>query len=161
VSRKCRSRALSRAVPSLRGHRSVGRWTCRRASRGRERTTGVGPVRPGCPTWSFGAASSATVRSGRAHNAHLPRGLRIGESGRATSKPRMAASGRLGRVRCVGGKLRGLPAERRVAAPARPETPSTLAARRLRYPGHHGMEEVRGSSPLSSTRVMSRVMCDR
>ena len=25
----------------------------------------------------------------------------------------------------------------------------------------HGMEEVRGSSPLSSTHVMSRVMCDR
>ena len=25
----------------------------------------------------------------------------------------------------------------------------------------HGMEEVRGSSPLSSTIVMSRVMCDR
>ena len=38
-----------------------------------------------------------------------------------------------------------------VAPPARPGTPSTLAARRLRLPGHHGMEEVRGSSPLSST----------
>jgi hypothetical protein len=38
-----------------------------------------------------------------------------------------------------------------VAAPALPRTPSTLAARTLRFPGHHGMEEVRGSSPLSST----------
>ena len=38
-----------------------------------------------------------------------------------------------------------------VAPPGRPGTPSTLAARRLRLPGHHGMEEVRGSSPLSST----------
>jgi hypothetical protein len=34
-----------------------------------------------------------------------------------------------------------------VAAPARPCAPSTLAARRLRFPGHHGMEEVMGSSP--------------
>ncbi len=38
-----------------------------------------------------------------------------------------------------------------VAAPAHPCTPSTLVASCLRIPGHHGMEEVRGSSPLSST----------
>jgi len=47
-----------------------------------------------------------------------------------------------------------------VAAAARPCTPSTPHSRPLRIPGHHGMEEVRGSSPLSSTIVMSRVMCD-
>ena len=38
-----------------------------------------------------------------------------------------------------------------VAAPACPCTPLTLAAYRLRFLAHHGMEEVRGSSPLSST----------
>jgi hypothetical protein len=38
-----------------------------------------------------------------------------------------------------------------VAAAARPWTPSTPHSRPLRIPGHHGMEEVRGSSPLSST----------
>ena len=45
-----------------------------------------------------------------------------------------------------------------VATPVRPGTSSTFAARRLRFPGHHGMEEVSGSNPLSSTAVMSRVI---
>jgi hypothetical protein len=53
------------------------------------------------------------------------------------------------------GQTEGLPGRTEVAAPARLWTPTTLAARRLRCLGHHGMEEVRGSSPLSSTRSFS------
>jgi len=47
-----------------------------------------------------------------------------------------------------------------VAAAARPWTPSTPHSRPLRIPGHHGMEEVRGSNPLSSTIVMSQDIPD-
>jgi hypothetical protein len=46
------------------------------------------------------------------------------------------------RVRGMGGKLRGSRAEW-MAPPARPGTPSTLVARRLRLPGHHPSEGVR------------------
>jgi hypothetical protein len=60
-------------------------------------------------------------------------------------------SGRLRRPSRREGQTEGLPGRTGVAAPARPRIPSTLAAHRQRFPGHHGMEEVRGSSPLSST----------
>ena len=64
-------------------------------------------------------------------------------------------------VRAVRGKLRGSWAERRwwrLHVPALHHGSQPVA---VRFAGHHGMEEVRGSSPLSSTHVMSRVMCDR
>jgi len=85
------------AEPSHRceGTAASGGGRVARASRGRERTTAWGRFGPGCPTWSFGAASSATVRSGRAHNAHLPRGLRIGASGQATNGPQASGEWRL------------------------------------------------------------------
>jgi hypothetical protein len=49
------------------------------------------------------------------------------------------------------GQNGGLPACMRGAAHARAWTRSRLAALRRSPSGHHGMEEVRGSSPLSST----------
>jgi hypothetical protein len=55
------------------------------------------------------------------------------------------------RLWSTGGQTGGLPGQTEVATAARPWTSSTLRARPLRSPGHHGMEEVRGSSPLSST----------
>ena len=47
----------------------------------------------------------------------------------------------------------GLPACMRGAAHAPAWTRSRLAALRRSPSGHHGMEEVRGSSPLSSTKL--------
>ena len=49
------------------------------------------------------------------------------------------------------GQTGGLPGRIEVAAPAHQCTSSALAVRCVRFPGHHGMEEVRGSNPLSST----------
>jgi hypothetical protein len=55
--------------------------------------------------------------------------------------------GRMGRRSRREGQTEGRPDRTEVAALVRPGTSSTLAARRLRFAGHHGMEEVRGSSP--------------
>jgi hypothetical protein len=50
--------------------------------------------------------------------------------------------GRLGRRSRREVQTEGLPGSmEEVAAPARPYTPSTLAARPMRGPGHHGIEE--------------------
>ena len=49
------------------------------------------------------------------------------------------------------GQTGGLPGRTELAVPTPQWTQSTLTTRRLCFPGHHGMEEVRGSSPLSST----------